>query len=73
MCSCLLFWGVGLLTGGRGWGGGSFSRGYNWFPRAVSSGAASVISFGGWVIRALLMSVGFVRRSVSSSTIVLGG
>ena len=54
--------------------GGSFSRNLNWFPRAVSlSGAASVISFGGWVFWALSMSVGFVRRSVSGSTIVLGG
>ena len=65
----LLFWGVGLLTGG-----GSFSRDYDWFPRAICpSGAASVISFRGWAIRALSASVGFVRRSVSSSTIVLGG
>ena len=54
--------------------GGSFSWDFNWFPRAVSlSGATSLISFGGWVIRALSASVGFVQRSVSSSTIVLGG
>ena len=55
-----------------GWG--SLSRVFNWFPRVVSlSGAASVISVGGWVIWALSMSVGFVRHSVSGSTIVLGG
>ena len=61
---------MGLLTGG----GGSFLWIINWYPRVVSlSGAVSVISLGGWVIRALSASVGFVRRSVSCSTIVLRG
>ena len=50
MCSCLLFWGVGLLTGGEmGW---VLFGGFNWFPRAFSlSGTISLISFGGWVIQ----------------------
>ena len=63
--------GGSLLAGG--WMGGSFLgflAGFlGWSPL---SGAASVILVGGWVIWALSMFVGFVRRSVSGSAVVLG-